>query len=203
MRSAAQLLSRSTLPVVIEPNILGAQYNKLMFNAVGAASSLSALHFLRDAVLHRAWRNAVAVPLQQECLAATAGAGVRLARIPGGADVFRFRRLLRLLNLPLLGRLAALVVRRGFTAKPILFSLEMDLRRGRPTEIDFISGEFVRLANSNGGRAPLNRKVVELTRQLEQAPEGTFLTREEVISAIRRLPSLQEGKAICTPGANS
>jgi 2-dehydropantoate 2-reductase len=46
-----------------------------------------------------------------------------------------------------------------------------DLQAGRPTEIDWINGEVVKLAESLGTDAPVNRKLVELMHEQEQNPK--------------------------------
>ena len=46
-------------------------------------------------------------------------------------------------------------------------SMADDLAAGRRTEVDFINGELVGLAEKLGAKAPVNRKVVELIRQAE------------------------------------
>ncbi len=56
-----------------------------------------------------------------------------------------------------------------------------DLEAGRPTEIDYLNGEVVRLADSLGRRAPVNRRLVELIRAAEtdrRAWSGADLLRE-------------------------
>ncbi len=187
VRNAASLLDRSRLKTSVEQNMLGIQYNKLVFNTLGAASALSASDFLGEAVTYRPWRRAVGIPLQRESLGVLERAGIRLGRIPGGADAFRFRRLFRTFDLPLVGRLAEVAVRKFFNPKPILFSLQHDLRTGKPTEVDFINGEIVQLAAEQGTSAPLNAKVVQLVHQLSQ--RGGFFSRDEIVSIFRSLQS--------------
>jgi 2-dehydropantoate 2-reductase len=46
-------------------------------------------------------------------------------------------------------------------------SMADDLAAGRKTEVDFINGELVALADRLGADAPINRKIVELVRQAE------------------------------------
>ena len=46
-------------------------------------------------------------------------------------------------------------------------SMADDLAAGRKTEIDYINGELVKLAERLGLDAPVNRKVVELIRRAE------------------------------------
>lgn len=56
-------------------------------------------------------------------------------------------------------------------------SMADDLATGRKTEVDYINGELVALAERLGSDAPINRKIVELVRKAEAgvgpwAPEG-------------------------------
>jgi 2-dehydropantoate 2-reductase len=56
-----------------------------------------------------------------------------------------------------------------------------DLEAGRPTEIDYLNGEVVRLAESLGRRAPVNERLVDLIRAAEtdrRSWSGTDLLRE-------------------------
>jgi 2-dehydropantoate 2-reductase len=46
-------------------------------------------------------------------------------------------------------------------------SMADDLAAGRKTEVDYINGELVALAEKCGANAPVNRKIVELVRQAE------------------------------------
>jgi len=177
--AAKELLKTSGLEIVVNRDILGAQYNKLVFNTLAAASSLSDLDFVGEAILHGPWRRSVAIPLQRESLRVIEQSRIPLVRTPGAADAVRFGRLLRNLERPVIGRVIGSVMRKFFNRKPLVFSLQSDLRRGRPTEVDFINGEIVRLAEENGLKAPLNAKVVDLVHQLER--RGGFFSRDEVV----------------------
>jgi len=61
-------------------------------------------------------------------------------------------------------------------------SMWEDLERGRVTEVDYINGELVKLADRLGTSAPLNRKIVELIRQAEHgaAPFAPAALRKAV-----------------------
>jgi 2-dehydropantoate 2-reductase len=50
-------------------------------------------------------------------------------------------------------------------------SMADDLKAGRPTEIDFLNGEVVRLAHRLGREAPVNTAIVSLVRQAEAGVE--------------------------------
>lgn len=184
---AVEILRRGGLRIERHDNVAGVQYNKLAINALGCASVLSASNFITECVLDRPWRHAVGNPVLDECIAAFTAAGIRLEPIPGVPDADRFRRVLKLLDLPLAGRIAGFVARRKFDRKPIVFSILQDLRRRKTTEIDFINGEVVRLARERGGDAPANALVVAMVRELERRGDGTFFAREEAIERFAAL----------------
>lgn len=50
-------------------------------------------------------------------------------------------------------------------------SMADDLKAGRPTEIDYLNGEVVRLAGRLGRKAPVNAAIVSLIRQAEAGVE--------------------------------
>jgi 2-dehydropantoate 2-reductase len=58
-----------------------------------------------------------------------------------------------------------------------------DLAHGRKTEVDYINGELVALAERVGMHAPINRKIVELIRKAEAGakPWGPAELRREVL----------------------
>lgn len=187
VRRACDLLKATRLRIRAEPNIRGAQYNKLVSNVLGCAASLSASDYLGEAVLYGPWRRAVGIPLYRECLEVYRASAVQLARTPDSSDVQRFGRVLRLLERKAASGVLQPVLRRWFRRKPVYFSVYYDLLRGKPTEIDFINGEIVRLAEACGTAAPLNRTVVEMVRELGHRAAGTFFSRDEVISRFQKV----------------
>ena len=46
-------------------------------------------------------------------------------------------------------------------------SMADDFAAGRPTEIDYLNGEVVRLADALGAEAPVNAAIVDLVKQAE------------------------------------
>ena len=179
--AAADLLRQTGLQVDEHPNVLGVRYNKLAINALGYASCLSGSNFITEAVCHRPWRRAVGLPLVQECLAIFQRAGIALAKIPGRPDVKGLAKFPRLLDTPVLGGIVAAGARQFYDKKPIVFSLYQDLLRGKPTEVDYINGRVLQLANRHGMPAACNALVVELVHELELRGAASFFSREEVI----------------------
>jgi 2-dehydropantoate 2-reductase len=70
-------------------------------------------------------------------------------------------------------------------------SMADDFAAGRPTEIDYLNGEVVRLAHSLGGRAPINEEIVNLVRQAEAGVEkmwGAAELRAHLLEGHRAAP---------------
>jgi 2-dehydropantoate 2-reductase len=184
---ARQTLAASGLKIEATDHILGAQYNKLLFNIMGYASVLSASDFLREGVLDGPWRKNVAIPLLSEGLSVLKQANIPLGRTSGMSDIIRFGRLLRALNAPGVEALVRLIITKVLRPQRLVFSVYQDLLRHRPTEIDFVNGEIVRLAKECSMEAPYNAQVVEMVHNMEDSTEVEFLDREAVVSRFRDL----------------
>jgi len=188
--AAAKLLSRIRWPslrFLAHPNAVGVRYNKLAINALGYASCLSRSNFITEALAHREWRNGVGLPIVRECDRVFAAAGITLQRIPGVPNLPRLEQLMRRMNFPIVGPAIAFGARRLFNRRPIIFSLQQDLERSKATEVEFVNGEVVRLAQSRGTTAPMNQLVVQLVRELESRDKVHFFTRDVVIERFRAL----------------
>jgi 2-dehydropantoate 2-reductase len=62
-------------------------------------------------------------------------------------------------------------------------SMSDDLQRGRRTEIDFLQGAILEIADRCGLAAPLSRGIVELIKDAEAAGRGSpRLTPEQIRS---------------------
>lgn len=182
--AAAKLLSQIRAPglqFLAHPNAAGVRYNKLAINALGYASCLSRSNFITEALANRPWRDKVGLPIVSECQRVFHGAGITLQRIPRVPNLPRLERLMRRMNAPVLGPMIAFGARRLFNRKPIIFSLQQDLERSKPTEVEFVNGEIVRLAESIGQAAPVNGQLVQLVRELEGRGDATFFSRDEII----------------------
>ena len=184
---ARSTLALSGLRFETTDNILGVQYNKLLMNSMGYASVISDADFITDGILYRPWRTHVALPLLDEGLSVLAAAGIALERTSGISDVLRFQRLLKALNTPPVDSSARWMLKNIFRPKKIVYSVSQDLARGKPTEIDFVNGEIVRLAKQSGVEAPRNELVVRMIRELERTKSKTFPGHDQVISRFRQL----------------
>jgi 2-dehydropantoate 2-reductase len=65
---------------------------------------------------------------------------------------------------------------------PNLGSTQQSLRRGQPTEIDFLNGAVVREAGLAGLTAPVNRALTELVHEVERT--GAHLPADRVVAVL-------------------
>ena len=142
------------------------QWTKLVSNlnnAVGALSGAST----RDMILSHQCRRVIAL-LLDEALDVLDQAGVQAAKFRG----VPLRVMSFIMKLPT--PIVRVVVRAQLRVDPeARVSMWTDLERRRPTEVDFLNGEIVRLAEMHGMNAPANQRIVELVHEAERAGAGS------------------------------
>jgi 2-dehydropantoate 2-reductase len=151
------------LPLTQHDEILPVQWAKLLLNLNNPVNALSDLP-LRDELAQRAYRRCLAAA-QTETLSLLKAAGITPAQVTGVPP----HRLPSLLSLPdfIFKRLAGKMLAIDPHARTSMWE---DLQAGRRTEIDYLNGEVVRLAESLGRQAPINTKLIDLIRQAESTP---------------------------------
>jgi 2-dehydropantoate 2-reductase len=152
--------AKAGLPLSLHPELRAVQRGKLLLNLNNPVNALSGLP-LRAQLLDRDWRRCSAA-LVAEALDMLAAAGIAPARV-GGAPPRLMPAVLRLPT-PLFRAAAARLLRIDAQARS---SMADDLGRGRPTEIDALCGEVVRLAAALGREAPANARMLALVRAAE------------------------------------
>ncbi len=143
------------------------QWGKLLLNLNNPVNALSGLP-LRAQLLERDCRRCLAA-LQEEALVLLKNADVAPARLAAVSP--RWLPVLLRLPTPAFRVLAARMLRIDAKARS---SMADDFAAGRPTEIDALCGEVVRLARSLGRTAPLNERMkalVESRRSAYSPPE--------------------------------
>ncbi|MEU4195259.1 2-dehydropantoate 2-reductase [Kribbella sp. NPDC026611] len=162
------------LPLTQHDDIVPVQWAKLLLNLNNPINALSNLP-LRDELSQRAYRQCLALA-QAETLKLLDAAGIEPAQLLA-IPMHRFPMVLRLPDF-LFRRVAGKVLAVDPLARTSMWE---DLEAGRATEIDYLNGEVVRLADSLGRSAPVNRRLVELIRAAETARRawsGPGLLRE-------------------------
>jgi 2-dehydropantoate 2-reductase len=162
----ARALLSQVFPVRPCPDIAAALWSKLAISAsFTALGAISGLRFGRLAAAPASRRMILAIG--EEVLGAARAQGVELGSLGGGLDVGRFLRPAgqggyRRFGKHLLLRLM------GWKNRRTESSMLDSLRRGRPTEIDFLNGLVVRTAGQAGLPAPWNRAVCQLVGEMER-----------------------------------
>lgn len=154
------VFAASGLPLRQRADMPAVQWAKLLLNLNNPLNALSGLP-LREELAQRAWRRCLAL-LQREGLDVLQAAGIRPARIAALPTSW----LPHVLSLP--DGLFRAIASRMLAIDPLARSSTWDdLQQGRRTEVDYINGEIVALAEASGRRAPANARVVALMRQAE------------------------------------
>lgn len=141
------------------------QWAKLLLNLNNAINALSG-HSLRDELSRRGYRRVLAAAMN-EAWRVLAAAGLE----PAAVGRMRPKLAPWILPLPdpLFRLLAAPMIRIDPSARS---SMADDLERGRPTEVDDINGEVVRLGARVGVATPVNAHLVDLVHEAEAAASG-------------------------------
>lgn len=146
-------------------DITGVQWGKLIINLNNALSALSDLP-LAAQLANRDWRRLFADQMA-EGMAALKAAGIA----PVSATPIPANWTPTLLRLPDIVFNAIL----GRTMKidpEARSSMWQDLKQGRRTEIDYLQGAVIALAEQNGVAVPLMRRIVALVKEAESAGKG-------------------------------
>jgi len=169
---------RDALPVEVTPDIVGAQWTKLLINhvnALPAITGLSVQEVVADAGLRR-----LMTASMRETVRVARRIGVNFAAVQGVSG-----RLIDLIgSAPLwVGATFPRLLSRRLGDVPNPGSTLQSIRRGRLTEIDFLNGAVVDSAREHGLEAPVNAAIVAMVHEVESS--GVFLTPADVISRSR------------------
>ncbi len=165
-------------PIVVAENIQGMKYLKIFVNAnncIPAILGVSMQEAFSDIDISR-----ISIAIWKEGLDIVRRSGINLVSLPD----FPLERLTKLTSMPI--NEAAKVfsgIMTGLSKEPLYGSILQSIKRGRRSEIDYINGEFARLAKDNFLAAPLNKKLVKLVHRIEQTQR--FFTKEELLNKTR------------------
>lgn len=163
----------------ISDNIMGMKWLKLFLNANNCLPALigkSMQETFKDLELCK-----VSMRIWQEDLGVVNNAGIKLISLPD----FPLENLMKLVNMPL--EQSAKIfsgIMTNLSREPLYGSILQSIKRNRPSEIDYINGEFVALARSNGAHAKLNERLVQLVHRVELSK--SFLAVHELLKNIKK-----------------
>ncbi len=162
-KEIAELL-KTAFPVVVSEDITGMKWLKLFVNfnnCIPALIGKSMQEAFADMDLCK-----LSIKLLKEGVDIVQKAKIDLVSLPQ----FPVERIMGLANMPI--DQAAGIINKTLTTlskEPLYGSILQSIMRKRPSEIDYINGEIVRLAGQIEVEAPLNSKVVELVHRVEQS----------------------------------
>lgn len=152
---------RAGLPLEQHADMLAVQWAKLLLNLNNAVNALSNMP-LKAELSQRDYRRCLSLA-QQEGLELLQAAGQPLAKLTPLPP----RWIPKLLTVP--DWLFRLLANRMLAIDPLArSSMWEDLQAGRTTEVDWLQGEIVRLAERLSRQAPVNQKLMSLVRAAEQ-----------------------------------
>ena len=159
-RALSAAIGQSPAALNLSSDMLGVAWGKLLINLNNAVNALSG-RTLVEQLRERDYRRVVAAS-QREGLRLLAKAGIEPAKVGAvgpallpsviGSPDWLFRNLF---------------MKAWKIDAKARSSMADDLAAGRRTEVDYINGELVALADRLGEPAPVNRKIVELIRRAE------------------------------------
>ena len=166
-RALAERIGKGPGALRLSDDMKGVAWGKLLINLNNAVNALSGRTLLEQ-LSDRDYRRVVAAS-QVEALEILEAAGIAPAQI----GPITPKLLPHIIAAPdLIFRNTVLKVQKiDASARS---SMADDFAAGRPTEIDHLNGEVVKLARSLGRRAPINERIVELVRQAEAGVERNW-----------------------------
>jgi 2-dehydropantoate 2-reductase len=164
MRELAERIGGGPAALGFAQDMRAIAWGKLLINLNNAVNALSGRTLLEQ-LKERDYRRVVAASMV-EALEVLDGAGIEPAKI----GPIPPRLLPHAIASPdlLFNNLFLKVQKIDAKARS---SMADDLRAGRPTEIDFLNGEVVKLARKLGREAPVNSAIVSLVKQAEAGVE--------------------------------
>ena len=174
----APLFTSAGLELTRHTDLRPVQWAKLLLNLNNPVNALAGIP-LKQELAQRSFRRCLA-SAQREALDVMTRAGIRPARLTAIPP----QLMCRVLTVPdaVFSRVAGRVLAVNPHARSSMLD---DLDAGRTTEIDWLSGEVVRLATEVGVAAPVNQRLLELIRDAESG-NWTKWAGDDLLGELRR-----------------
>ncbi|MCX5698792.1 MAG: 2-dehydropantoate 2-reductase [Candidatus Omnitrophica bacterium] len=174
------LVLNKVFPTIISQDIQGMKYLKIFVNANNCLPAIigkSMQEVFSDLTISR-----ISIAIWKEAFEVFDKIKIDLVSLPG----FPKENLTKFTTLP--SAQAAEIfsaLMRNLSKDPLYGSILQSIMRGKLSEIDYINGEFIRLAEENNLQAPLNKILVEMVHQVEAS--GRFFSKDELIQKTKEL----------------
>lgn len=174
------LILDKAFPTIISEDIKGMKYLKIFVNAnncIPAILGKSMQEVFSDLEVSR-----ISIAIWKEGFEIIEKAKINLVSLPG----FPVENVTRLTSLePLESAKIFSQIMAKLSSEPLYGSILQSIKRNRLSEIDYINGEFIRLAKENNISASLNEKLVEMVHAVEKTRK--FFSKEELIKNTKGL----------------
>jgi 2-dehydropantoate 2-reductase len=164
VRDAAAMFQRGGMPAEATDDLAGARWTKLLVNLNNALPAATGRSI--QALYEHPGVPAFVASVMREGVAVAKAEGARLAPIPWTSPALL--RSLAILPPAVAGAVLRRRVRALFAGAPLWGSTLQSVRRGRPTEVDYLNGEVVRRGRARGVSTPRNAALVEAVHAVEQ-----------------------------------
>lgn len=168
---------RVGVDITLHDDLAPVQRGKLLLNLVGAVNALSGLS-LHATLANRGYRRVFAASLS-EALRIYRAAGLSWEAV-GSTDPRIGAVMLRAPDWVF----ERVVLRRQGLDPASMTSMAGDLAAGRPTEIDTIHGEVLRIAAAANMQVPVNSRLTDLMRAVEAGDRKIGLPPEELLREV-------------------
>lgn len=179
LRVLCETMKACGIEAKVSTDMASVQWGKLLLNLNNALNCLSGKPLkaqLRDKAYRKVFADCI-----EETLGILKAANIKPTPI-GGVTSEKMVKFLRLPNF-----LYGPVMARSFTIdETARSSMWEDLMQGRPTEIEFINGAIIRLAERHGLDAPINRKICALVHAAFDAGRSPELSGKALREQIRQ-----------------
>lgn len=160
---AAEVLA-AVMPVTITRNFEGAQWTKLIVNHVNALPAITGLS-VQEVISDRGLR-LVMTKSMSEAVRVARASGVTFDSLQGLSNT----SITAMLRAPaVIGQLLPLLMKRRMGAMPNPGSTLQSIRRGQPTEIDYLNGAIVRRGHALAVATPVSTQLVAMVHEVERS----------------------------------
>ncbi len=167
----------AVMPTTLENNFVGAQWSKLVINQVNALPAITGLS-VQEVVANPRLRRIMTLSMRENVRVGSRS-GIRFAEVQGLTQ----RRLMWFLHAPLwVADSLPKAIAKHMGAVPNPASTLQSIRRGAPTEIDYLNGAVALAAAAIGTDSPVNAAMVQLVHEIEHT--GRFLAPDEVVRRV-------------------
>lgn len=176
VRLAAEVIG-GVMPVRITDNFAGAQWTKLVVNQINALPAITGLS-AQATIATRQLRHIMTRSMRENVRVGYAS-HVRFESLQGLTPAL----LWMLAHAPVgIAQVVPALMARRMGPVPNPGSTLQSLRRGQPTEVDYLNGAVVDAGRQLGLPAPVNAVLVELVHEVERT--GAHLSPEEVVARV-------------------